>query len=65
MLRNHTSYYDLGGKYFEHRDGLLTIRRAEYQIERLGYKLTFEMPETVFSWQLIQAAKGGVPHLLT
>lgn len=49
MLRNHTSYYDLGGKYFEHRDGLLTIRRAEYQIERLGYKLTFEMPETVFS----------------
>jgi len=49
MLGNHIAYYDIGGKYFNHRGRLLTIRRAVYQIERLGYKVTFETaPNCIF-----------------
>jgi hypothetical protein len=58
MLSNHTSYHDLGVKYLDHRDRLLTTRRAVYQIERLGYNLTLEMSVTVLSLQLIQAVRA-------
>jgi hypothetical protein len=42
MLRDGTSYQDLGGNYFDERSRHITVRRAAQRIERLGYKLTLE-----------------------
>ncbi len=42
MLRDGTSYHDLGGNYFDERSRQATIRRAAQRIERLGYKVTLE-----------------------
>ena len=40
MLRDGTSYRDLGANYFDQRDRDSTVRRAVRRIERLGYKVT-------------------------
>jgi transposase len=42
MLRDGTSYQDLGGNYFDERSRHITVRRAAQRIERLGYKVTLE-----------------------
>jgi transposase len=42
LLRDGTSYQDLGANYFDERDRLATVRRAVRRIERLGYKVTLE-----------------------
>lgn len=42
MLRDGTSYRELGGNYFDERRRQATIRRAAQRIERLGYKVTLE-----------------------
>ena len=42
LLRNGTTYCDLGGNYFDERDRQSTVRRAARRIERLGYKVTLE-----------------------
>lgn len=49
MLRNHSRYQELGGNYFDERHQLRTVRRAVNRIERLGYKVTLEAPQPVFS----------------
>ena len=49
MLRNGTPYNDLGPDYFDKRSSDATLRRAVQRIERLGYKVTLEVPEPVFS----------------
>lgn len=40
LLRNGTTYQDLGSNYFDQRDRQATLRRAVQRIERLGYKVT-------------------------
>ena len=42
MLRNGTTYQELGGNYFDERRRQATIHRAAQRIERLGYKVTLE-----------------------
>ncbi len=42
MLRDGTSYRELGGNYFDERRRQATIRHAAQRIERLGYKVTLE-----------------------
>ena len=49
MLRDHTSYRDLGGNYFDERQRLQTTRRAVNRLQRLGYKVTLELAQPVFS----------------
>ncbi len=49
MLRDGTQYKDLGPEYFDRRDSQATIRRAVQRIERLGYKVSIEIPEPAFS----------------
>mgnify|MGYP001254850004 CR=1 FL=1 len=43
MLRDGTSYRELGDNYFDERRRQATIRRAAQRIERLGYKVTLEV----------------------
>lgn len=49
LLRDHSSYQDLGGNYFDERHRLNILRRAIYRIERLGYSVTIEAPQPVLS----------------
>ena len=39
MLRDGTSYRELGGNYFDHKDRDNTVRRAVRRIEKLGYEV--------------------------
>ncbi len=43
MLRDGTSYRELGDNYFDERRRQATIHRAAKRIERLGYKVTLEV----------------------
>lgn len=49
MLRKGRAYQDLGPDYFDRRTSHATIRRAVQRIERLGYKVTLEVPAPAFS----------------
>ncbi len=49
MLRDHRPYQDLGGNYFDERHRTQTTRRAVTRLERLGWKVTLELPQPVFS----------------
>ena len=42
MLRDGTTYHDLGGNYFDERDRYYTLKRSVRRIERLGYKVTLQ-----------------------
>ncbi len=42
LLRNGTTYRDLGGNYFDERNQQATLRRSVRRIERLGYKVVLE-----------------------
>ena len=42
LLRDGTTYQELGGNYFDQRDHQATLRRAVHRIEGLGYKVTLE-----------------------
>ncbi|MFQ5814490.1 MAG: IS110 family transposase [Anaerolineae bacterium] len=42
MLRNGTTFRDLGGNYFDQRAHQATVNRAVRRIERLGYKVALE-----------------------
>jgi transposase len=42
MLRDNTTYQELGGNYFDERDRQRTIKSSVRRIERLGYKVTLE-----------------------
>lgn len=49
MLLKNVPYKELGPDYFDKRNSQTTIRRAVQRIERLGYKVTLEVPQPVFS----------------
>ncbi|MBI2854364.1 MAG: hypothetical protein HYX87_05510 [Chloroflexi bacterium] len=49
MLKEGTGYQELGSDYFEQRRSQAVIKRAVQRIERLGYKVTLEVPQPVFS----------------
>lgn len=49
MLRDHTSYRDLGSNYFDERNYLHVLKKAVSRIERLGYKVTLDAAQTSFS----------------
>lgn len=49
MVRNQRCYRDLGGNYFDERHRLNIIRRAVLRIERLGYIVSLEAAQPVFS----------------
>jgi hypothetical protein len=42
LLRDGTTYQDLGGNYFDERNRQATVRRAAHRIEALGYKVTLQ-----------------------
>ena len=42
LLRNGTTYQDLGENYFDERARLITVRRAVQRIERLGYQVALQ-----------------------
>ncbi len=42
VLRDGTTYQELGGNYFDERDRQATLRRAVHRIERLGYRVALE-----------------------
>jgi transposase len=42
LLRDGTTYQDLGGNYFDERNRQATVRRAARRIEALGYKVTLQ-----------------------
>jgi transposase len=42
LLRDGTTYQDLGGNYFDERNRQATVRRATRRIEALGYKVTLQ-----------------------
>ena len=42
LLRDGTTYRDLGGNYFDERNRQATVRRAARRIEALGYKVTLQ-----------------------
>jgi transposase len=42
MLRNGTTYRDLGDNYFDERNQQATLRRSVHRIERLGYKVALQ-----------------------
>jgi len=46
MLRNHTSYRELGDKYFDQLNHDSVIRRAVRRIESLGYNVTLNLSQT-------------------
>jgi len=49
MLQKNTSYAELGADYFDKRSSQATVKRAVQRIEKLGYKVTVEAPEPLFS----------------
>jgi transposase len=49
MLRKGILYSELGPDYFDQRNTNSTIRRAVQRIERLGYKVSLEPTQVVFS----------------
>ena len=49
LLGDHSHYQDLGGNYFDERHRPNIIQRAVHRIERLGYKLTIDATQPVFS----------------
>lgn len=49
MLRNGTTYRDLGGNYFDQRNRQTIVRRAVRRIEKLGYQVTLKLPQPAFS----------------
>jgi len=49
MLSKHTPYQDLGGNYFDERQRDQTTRRAVNRLQRLGYKVSLELAQPVFS----------------
>lgn len=49
MLRDHTSYHDLGGNYFDERQRLKVTQRAVNRLNRLGYNVSLELIQPVFS----------------
>jgi len=42
IIRDETTYEDLGSNYFDERDPQATLRRSVKRLERLGYKVTVE-----------------------
>ncbi|MFQ6031269.1 MAG: IS110 family transposase [Dehalococcoidia bacterium] len=42
LLRDGTTFHDLGANYFDQRDQHATLKRAVRRIERLGYKVALE-----------------------
>jgi transposase len=42
IIRDGTTYEDLGSNYFDERDRRATLRRSLQRLERLGYKVTVE-----------------------
>ena len=42
VLRDGSSYRDLGGDYFDQRNRYATVQRSVQRIERLGYRVTVE-----------------------
>jgi transposase len=42
IIRDGTTYEELGGNYFDERDRRATLRRSVQRIERLGFKVTVE-----------------------
>jgi transposase len=42
LMRDHTTYQELGADYFARRDRERTIRRSVHQLEALGYRVTIE-----------------------
>ena len=42
IIRDGTTYEDLGSNYFDERDRRATLRRSVQRLERLGYKVTVE-----------------------
>lgn len=49
MLRDHRPYQDLGGNYFDERHRVQTTSRAVNRLRRLGYRVTLELAQPVFS----------------
>lgn len=49
IIRDNRTYQDLGANYFDERNRLTIIRRAVQRIEQLGYNVTLELPQPVFS----------------
>lgn len=49
MLQKNIPYKELGPDHFDKRNSQATIRRAVQRIERLGYKVTLEAPQPLFS----------------
>ena len=49
MLKNGTTYHELGPDYFEKRNRSATVRRAVQRIENLGFKVTLESAQPAFS----------------
>ncbi len=47
LLRDGTTYQDLGPTYFEERTRQATTRRAVRRLERLGYTVTLQEPAPV------------------
>jgi transposase len=45
MLRNHTTYHDLGEKHFDQLNPQSVLNRAIRRIEKLGYKVTLTASE--------------------
>jgi hypothetical protein len=43
LLRDGTTYRDLGSNYFDERNRQATVQRAARRIEALGYKVTLEV----------------------
>lgn len=49
MLRDHAAYQDLGSDYFDNRNRAQTTRRSVDRLQKLGYKVTLELAQPVFS----------------
>ena len=45
IIRDGTTYEDLGSNYFDERDRRATLYRSVQRLERLGYKVTVEAAE--------------------
>lgn len=45
VMRDHTTYQELGADYFDRRQRDRTVRRSVRQLESLGYRVTLEAPE--------------------
>ena len=49
MLRNKTSYQDMGPDYFDKRDSRAIVRRTIWRLERMGFDVTIAERQPVFS----------------